>query len=68
MQGIYLPLRSSKSIPIAEQIDNDETREMKMSNFTVKLRILIKGLKNFEMKMSNFRLKLKSLINIQIHT
>ena len=33
MQGIYLPLRSSKSIPIAEQIDNDETREMKMSNF-----------------------------------
>ena len=32
-QGIYLPLRSSKSIPIAEQIDNDETREMKMSNF-----------------------------------
>ena len=32
-QGMDLPLRSSKSIPIAEQIDNDETREMKMSNF-----------------------------------
>ena len=32
-EGMDLPLRSSKSIPIAEQIDNDETREMKMSNF-----------------------------------